>query len=46
MEVFEFKDAKTTPDPIHDYSVSLRDSEMPLIIDNGKINIRICDISY
>lgn len=35
MEVFEFKDAKTVQDPIHDYPSSLRDSETPLIIDNG-----------
>lgn len=36
MEIFEFKDAKTVPDPIYDYPISLRDSETPLIIDNGK----------
>lgn len=38
MEIFEFKDVKTVPDPIQDYTNSLRTSGTPLIIDNGNGN--------
>lgn len=36
MEIYEFKDVKTTPDPIQEYSSTLKNSQLPLIIDNGK----------
>ncbi|XP_013421729.1 actin-related protein 5-like [Lingula anatina] len=38
--VFTFKDEKPSPDPIFEYPDSLRDSRIPLIIDNGSYQCR------
>lgn len=36
MDTFEFKDLKTVPDPLYEYPNSLKNCQIPLIIDNGK----------
>ena len=34
--IFRFQDFETSPDSFYDYSPSLRENAVPLIIDNGK----------
>lgn len=36
MTTLELKDAKTVPDPIRTYPKNVRNSSVPLVIDNGK----------
>lgn len=36
MSVFELKDKKATPGIVHVYSKQVKESSIPLIIDNGK----------
>ncbi|XP_048245169.1 actin-related protein 5-like isoform X1 [Haliotis rufescens] len=38
--LFSFKDEKPVPDPVHEYSDSLRDGKVPLVIDNGTYQCR------
>lgn len=45
MDIFEFKDIKTVPDVVHRYPPSLRDSQVPLIIDNGKLILHALSIN-
>lgn len=35
MELLEFKDTKCTPDIIHQYSSTLKNNAVPIVIDNG-----------
>ncbi|KAF6211304.1 hypothetical protein GE061_014421 [Apolygus lucorum] len=41
MEILEFKDIKTVPDVIQPYTASLRNSSIPIVIDNGSYNCRV-----
>ena len=36
--VYSFKDEKTIPDSFYDYTTSLCDEKVPLVIDNGKLS--------
>lgn len=36
MNIFELQGFKTVPDVIYEYSASIKNSQTPLIIDNGK----------
>lgn len=36
MTTLELKDTKTVSDPIHAYPKNVRNSSVPLVIDNGK----------
>lgn len=40
MSIIELKDYKTVPDIIHEYTPSLKENQIPLVIDNGKIKIQ------
>lgn len=35
-QIYRFKDSETSPDSFYDYSPSVRDNAVPLIIDNGE----------
>ncbi|GFO46785.1 actin-related protein 5-like, partial [Plakobranchus ocellatus] len=38
--IYTFKDEKTTPDPVFEYSASLLADKVPLVIDNGTYHCR------
>ncbi|GJQ83179.1 Arp5 [Trypoxylus dichotomus] len=40
MEILTFQDLKTLPDIVHEYSPSLKDNNIPIIIDNGSYQCR------
>lgn len=44
--LFELQDTKGTPDIFHDYSKSVKDGKLPLIIDNGKKNTLFIAIHF
>jgi len=35
-QIYRFQDCETSPDSFYDYSPSIRDNTVPLIIDNGE----------
>lgn len=41
MEILQLKDIKTVPDPVHSYSSYVRESNTPIVIDNGKVGITL-----
>ncbi|XP_021941474.1 actin-related protein 5 isoform X2 [Zootermopsis nevadensis] len=41
MTTLELKDAKTVPDPIRTYPKNVRNSSVPLVIDNGSYQCRV-----
>ncbi|XP_069682790.1 actin-related protein 5 isoform X1 [Periplaneta americana] len=41
MTTLELKDTKTVPDPIHPYLRNIRNSSVPLVIDNGSYQCRV-----
>lgn len=41
MEILTFQDLKTTPDIIHEYTSFLKENNVPIIIDNGNLILRI-----
>ncbi|XP_073985752.1 actin-related protein 5 isoform X2 [Rhodnius prolixus] len=40
MDILEFKDIKTVPDIVHQYTSNLRNNSIPIVIDNGSYNCR------
>lgn len=36
MNLFDLQNIKTVPDVIHEYSAHIKNSQTPLVIDNGK----------
>ncbi|KAJ9575058.1 hypothetical protein L9F63_007793 [Diploptera punctata] len=41
MTTLELKDTKTIPDPIHSYPKNIKNSAIPLVIDNGSYQCRV-----
>ena len=38
-QIYRFQDCETSPDSFYDYSPSVRDNTVPLIIDNGEFSL-------
>lgn len=39
MDILEFKDKKTVPDVVLEYTSALKNNAVPIIIDNGEFNV-------
>lgn len=44
--MLEFKDLKPTPDIIHNYTSSLRNNAVPIVIDNGNVQSQLLKITF
>lgn len=38
-QLYTFKDFVPDPDPVYDYPSSLRDGQIPVVIDNGRFPV-------